>query len=168
MARAICTACCENPDHQGDARGNKFRWQDYLQAADAAMRAEALPSPAPTAPAEGAPSKAPEYRVGWFWSSSTPGKQVRCLAEGAEIAQYEKRTDFIAWCDVDASAAPVEGALSKTEQYKQLAYDYAKAFAADAEADESYAASNAALARLSAFVDAGPVAGAANPTKALK
>ncbi len=37
VARAICAACDENPDHVGDARGNGFRWQDYLKAADAAI-----------------------------------------------------------------------------------------------------------------------------------
>ena len=39
VARAICTACDENPDHVGDARGNEYRWQDYLGAADAAILA---------------------------------------------------------------------------------------------------------------------------------
>ncbi len=39
VARAICVACGEVPDHVGDARGNAFRWQDYLQAADAAIAA---------------------------------------------------------------------------------------------------------------------------------
>lgn len=37
VARAICSACDENPDHAGDAAGNPFRWQDYLRAADAAL-----------------------------------------------------------------------------------------------------------------------------------
>lgn len=41
VARAICTACDENPDHQGDAGGNQYRWQDYLDAADAAIVAMA-------------------------------------------------------------------------------------------------------------------------------
>ena len=39
VARAICTACGENPDHSGDCRGNDFRWQDYREAAIAAIRA---------------------------------------------------------------------------------------------------------------------------------
>ena len=39
VARAICTACHENPDHKGDAGGNQYRWQDYLDAADAAIAA---------------------------------------------------------------------------------------------------------------------------------
>lgn len=39
VARAICAACNENPDHRGDARGNAYRWQDYLEAADAAIAA---------------------------------------------------------------------------------------------------------------------------------
>lgn len=39
VARAICIACEEVPDHAGDARGNAFRWQDYLPAADAAIAA---------------------------------------------------------------------------------------------------------------------------------
>ncbi|CAK0780942.1 hypothetical protein CCP4SC76_7640017 [Gammaproteobacteria bacterium] len=37
LARAICKACEENPDDRGDARGNDYRWQDYLDCADAAM-----------------------------------------------------------------------------------------------------------------------------------
>jgi len=39
VARAICVACDENPDAMGDARGNEFRWQDYLDTADAAIAA---------------------------------------------------------------------------------------------------------------------------------
>lgn len=39
VARAICVACEENPDHEGDARGNDFRWQDYRDAALAAISA---------------------------------------------------------------------------------------------------------------------------------
>ena len=39
VCRAICAACDENPDHKGDARGNEFRWQDYADAADAAISA---------------------------------------------------------------------------------------------------------------------------------
>ena len=39
VCRAICSACEENPDHKGDARGNDFRWQDYADAADAAISA---------------------------------------------------------------------------------------------------------------------------------
>lgn len=39
VARAICVACEESPESQGDARGNNFRWQDYLDIADAALAA---------------------------------------------------------------------------------------------------------------------------------
>ena len=39
VARAICVACEENPDHAGDCRGNEKRWQDYLPCADAAVAA---------------------------------------------------------------------------------------------------------------------------------
>lgn len=39
VARAICVACEDNPDHQGDARGNEFRWQDYRDTALAAISA---------------------------------------------------------------------------------------------------------------------------------
>ena len=39
VARAICTACEEYPDHVGDARGNQYRWQDYKEVAEAAIRA---------------------------------------------------------------------------------------------------------------------------------
>lgn len=41
VARAICAACHENPDHQGGAGGNQYRWQDYLDVADAAIAAMA-------------------------------------------------------------------------------------------------------------------------------
>lgn len=39
VARAICIAVEENPDHQGDARGNEYRWQDYLPVAEKALEA---------------------------------------------------------------------------------------------------------------------------------
>lgn len=39
VARAICAACEENPEHTGDAQGNAKRWQDYLGCADAAIQA---------------------------------------------------------------------------------------------------------------------------------
>jgi hypothetical protein len=37
------------------------------------------------------------WRVGIFWSSSAPKEQVRCLAQGDEIQEYEQREDFISW-----------------------------------------------------------------------
>src|SRR5690606_31999950 len=39
VARAICVAREGNSDRQGDARGNEFRWQDYRDAALAAINA---------------------------------------------------------------------------------------------------------------------------------
>ena len=39
VAIAICKACDEDPFHKGDARGNDYRWEDYLTIADAAMLA---------------------------------------------------------------------------------------------------------------------------------
>lgn len=33
IARTICIGCEEQPDHQGDARGNDYRWQDYRSVA---------------------------------------------------------------------------------------------------------------------------------------
>lgn len=39
VARAICAACGENPDHVGDAQGYAHRWQDYLAVAAAAIAA---------------------------------------------------------------------------------------------------------------------------------
>lgn len=41
VARAICAACDEDPDHKGDARGNEFRWQDFRDVALAAISATA-------------------------------------------------------------------------------------------------------------------------------
>lgn len=38
------------------------------------------------------------WRVAEFWSSANPKNKVRMLAEGhAEIAEWEKRGDFIRW-----------------------------------------------------------------------
>jgi hypothetical protein len=50
---------------------------------------------------------APEapYRVAEFWSSANPGKKVRMLAEGADIAAWSKRGDFIRWVDASPVAA---------------------------------------------------------------
>ena len=39
-----------------------------------------------------------EYRVGWFRSSHTPSHLVRCLFEGAAIAEAEKHHSFVRWC----------------------------------------------------------------------
>lgn len=40
----------------------------------------------------------PMYRVGLFWSSSDPTKQVRHLSEGVEeISRDEKHHSFIRW-----------------------------------------------------------------------
>jgi hypothetical protein len=50
VARAICTACEENPDHTGDARGNAFRWQDYADVAQAAIDAVDRWEPIESAP----------------------------------------------------------------------------------------------------------------------
>lgn len=37
VARAICAACGEQPEHPGDARGNAFRWQDYEPSAEVVL-----------------------------------------------------------------------------------------------------------------------------------
>ncbi|MDN7805695.1 hypothetical protein [Burkholderia gladioli] len=37
VARAVCSACGEKPDHLGDARGNALRWQDYECVAQAVL-----------------------------------------------------------------------------------------------------------------------------------
>lgn len=39
VARAICASCGDRPDATGDARGNVYRWQDYLDSADAVLAA---------------------------------------------------------------------------------------------------------------------------------
>lgn len=45
VARAICTECGENPDHQNDARGNQYHWQNYIDLAQAAIAAvEPIPA----------------------------------------------------------------------------------------------------------------------------
>ena len=43
VARAICAACGENPEHTGDAQGNDKRWQDYLEVADRYINAMGEP-----------------------------------------------------------------------------------------------------------------------------
>ncbi|NIE81828.1 MULTISPECIES: hypothetical protein [unclassified Burkholderia] len=37
VARAICSACGEKPEHIGDARGSAFRWQEYECLAQAVL-----------------------------------------------------------------------------------------------------------------------------------
>lgn len=44
-------------------------------------------------------NNAREYRVGWFRSSHTPSHLVRCLFEGAAIAEAEHHHSFVRWCE---------------------------------------------------------------------
>jgi len=39
VARAICKACDDEPDWDGEFSDNQYRWQDYLEAAEAAIYA---------------------------------------------------------------------------------------------------------------------------------
>lgn len=41
------------------------------------------------------------YRVALFESSANPGTQVRMIVEGADVAAYEMRSDFIRWDDLE-------------------------------------------------------------------
>jgi hypothetical protein len=104
---------------------------------------------APAAQASATIQAAPEYRVGWFWSSANPDKQVRCLAEGKEIAEYEKRGDFIGWCD----AATIQEPVMVAEPVGDLMGDIKKAIRlADAvgvsRADNRYARNEKAVEEL--------------------
>jgi len=38
VARVICESCQEDPDHNGDARGHTYRWMDYSDTAEVAVR----------------------------------------------------------------------------------------------------------------------------------
>ena len=38
LARAICLSCDDDPDGVIVVHGNDFRWQDYTDSADAAIR----------------------------------------------------------------------------------------------------------------------------------
>lgn len=38
IAIAVCESCEENPYHNGDTRGNNYRWQDYLVCAEAVIK----------------------------------------------------------------------------------------------------------------------------------
>jgi hypothetical protein len=55
------------------------------------------------------------YRVAEFWSSANPKNKVRMLAEGDDIEQWAKRSDFIRWVDAatvgEVVAAPTEPKL---------------------------------------------------------
>jgi hypothetical protein len=53
------------------------------------------------------------YRVYEFWSSADPGKKVRMLAEGVDIATWRMRSDFIR--DVTAQTAPIQPTLPTLE-----------------------------------------------------
>jgi len=39
VARAICEACDDEPDWDGEFSDNQYRWQDYLESAEAAIKA---------------------------------------------------------------------------------------------------------------------------------
>jgi len=80
VARAICSACHENPDHVGDARGNARRWEDYLDAADAAIsevRKAATAGPLPT--------------VAWLTTDE----------EGGPSMLFFDREEAAGYCDAD-------------------------------------------------------------------
>lgn len=44
------------------------------------------------------------WKVGLFWSSSDPSRQVLVLAEGANIEAYERREDFVCWVKPSSGA----------------------------------------------------------------
>lgn len=72
-----------------------------LGAAVSLMRA-ARPAPVDEAPA----AEPVAWRVAEFWSSANPGKKVLMLAQGADIAKWAKRADFIRWVDAAPDRAP--------------------------------------------------------------
>lgn len=39
------------------------------------------------------------WRVGEFWSSAYPDKKVLCLAQGDDLVEWAKRSDFIRWVE---------------------------------------------------------------------
>ncbi|MMZ68637.1 hypothetical protein D1872_313460 [compost metagenome] len=39
IAVALCVRCGERPEHLGDARGNQYRWQDYVPVAETVVKA---------------------------------------------------------------------------------------------------------------------------------
>lgn len=55
IAKAICAACDERPEHAGVAAGNRYRWQDYLPVADEAIAAIAAMTQANTRAVEWIP-----------------------------------------------------------------------------------------------------------------
>ena len=62
-------------------------------------------------PAEKVAAEPKDWRVGMFFSSSNPRKQVRVLADGhAQIAEYEKHHSFVRWIDDAAPQQPAQSA----------------------------------------------------------
>jgi len=115
----------EAPEQQGEAsaylltRPSGFQWVlmpfDITPQTRAIFGAEGTTieplyraALAQAAPATGKVG-ATEWRVGLFWSSANPGNQVRVLAEGeSEIAEYEKRDDFLRWLATPAPTVQAE------------------------------------------------------------
>lgn len=92
VARAICTARAENPDHRDDARGNDFRWQDYLDTADAAISAFLTASAGGPLPA-----------VAWLTTDE----------EGSPAMLFFDRNEAVGYCD-DAEEPIALGYLADT------------------------------------------------------
>jgi len=86
VARAICAACEENPDHRGDAQGNDFRWQDYLETADAAITAFLQSSAGGPVPA-----------VGWLTTDE----------DGGPYMLFFDREEAAGYCECDEDPIPL-------------------------------------------------------------
>jgi hypothetical protein len=92
VARAICAACEDNPDHTGDARGNAYRWQDYVDVAQAAIGAMQEWQPIETAPLD-----ACVLVVFYGWDDKTQ-KQIIAFAQSSDGDNwYEEESHSLIW-----------------------------------------------------------------------
>jgi hypothetical protein len=58
------------------------------------------------------------FAVAEFWSSANPGKKVRMLAEGKELAEWPKRGDFIRWVQAPGAAPTAAQAAGRSVAYR--------------------------------------------------
>jgi hypothetical protein len=97
-------------------------------------------------PAEKVAAEPKDWRVGMFFSSSNPRKQVRVFADGhAQIAEYEKHHSFVRWIDDAAPQQPAQSAEQDERRYTQADMERYGKFYADAR-DARRAASTQATA----------------------
>lgn len=87
IARAICSRCDDNPDHSSGMLGNVWRWQDYLDCADAAIEIIAAATPAPAAVKESLTAGIGDLWIVALMPDSVPAQYDGALIEFARAVE---------------------------------------------------------------------------------